>query len=563
MAKIKKKIILFLCISGLSLIWISCANQLPPGGGEIDYTPPEIVESFPESGTINFNENYFELTFSEYVEKRSVQDAIFISPNIEGKLELNWSGKSVRVYFPEKLRENTTYVVTIGTDVVDYNNKNRMAESFTFIFSTGPEIHKKIISGTVFDPKPEGVLIFAYEAARDTINPLENKPDYISQTGSKGNFKLLGLKAGGYRVFAVRDEFRDLLLQPDQDEFGAPFTDVTLAEEDTIFQNLNFFLSSADTLPPRILSASMTDRHHILVNLSRPGFDSTIIRSDNFFLYDSTAGNKINALYSYKGNTKPGEFVVVVDTVLQIEKEVYFFADTLKDARGNIYTDDYASLTISDKPDTTKPGIFKAAPRGDVDYQNAGFSFYFDDAFDSTEAVKGIAFKDSSGKNIPHSVSFYDDASFKINPLSKLEPKQHYVITFHLNRFIDAAGNFHDSTYKFQFTTITGLDFTGASGTMTNIDPSRNIIVILQSTERDKSYVYQQHLNKNRSFDFKRIEPGSYKLWAYVDEDSSGTYNYGWPFPFEPAEEFSYHADTLNLRARWSQTDIIFPFKVE
>src|SRR5690606_15735372 len=121
----------------------SCANQLPPGGSEVDRIPPKIVEVFPADGTTNFDEDYFEIGFSEYVDKRSVQDAIFISPAIEGEIEYDWSGKYLRVNFSQKLKDNTTYVVTIGTDVADLNNKNRMSEAFIFTFSTGNEIDRR------------------------------------------------------------------------------------------------------------------------------------------------------------------------------------------------------------------------------------------------------------------------------------------------------------------------------------------------------------------------------------------------------------------------------------
>ncbi len=55
---------------------LGCANQLPPGGGEVDKIPPEIIYSYPENGTINFKDDYIEFEFSEYVDKRSFKDAI-------------------------------------------------------------------------------------------------------------------------------------------------------------------------------------------------------------------------------------------------------------------------------------------------------------------------------------------------------------------------------------------------------------------------------------------------------------------------------------------------------
>ena len=61
---IKTKIKYFLIIL-FSLIIIKCASQLPPGGGEVDKIPPEIIEVYPEAGTTNFSDDYFEITFSE------------------------------------------------------------------------------------------------------------------------------------------------------------------------------------------------------------------------------------------------------------------------------------------------------------------------------------------------------------------------------------------------------------------------------------------------------------------------------------------------------------------
>ena len=115
-----------------SFILLKCANQLPPGGGEVDLIPPEIIEVYPEPGTIMFDDDYFEIDFSEYVDKRSVKEAIFISPYIEEGLDYEWTGTSLTATFKKGLEEDKTYTITIGTDVVDHNNINRMAQSYSF-----------------------------------------------------------------------------------------------------------------------------------------------------------------------------------------------------------------------------------------------------------------------------------------------------------------------------------------------------------------------------------------------------------------------------------------------
>ncbi len=560
MAKESKEKIKYILLFLTGILFSNCANQLPPGGGEVDNIPPEIIELYPANGTINFDDEYFELGFSEYVDKRSVKDAIFISPAIEGSPELDWSGKYVRVYFPYKLKDSTTYVVTIGTDVVDYNNRNRMAQAYTFAFSTGNVIDNRTITGRVFADEPEGVLIFAYKLSGD-INPAEVKPDYISQSGVDGSFKLGGLAAGTYRIFAVKDQFRDLLFQSGQDLIGNPFKDIALSETDSLYSNLNFFLSKADTTAPRLINAVMTDANHILVNLTEE-FDSTILKSINFHLYDSTASLKHNVKYAYKGNSKAAEFVLVIDSGLSAENSIYLIADSLKDKMGNIYLNDYVLITVTERPDTTAPSIIKTFPAANTnqaDFQNQKFYFLFNDAFDSSAVKDGITFKDTFDFKIPYTINFIDDASFEIISTKKLDAAKDYIIEIDFSKFEDAAGNKLDSVYQYKFRTITGLEFTGVSGIILKINEDKNYVAILESVENENKY--QQKAAADGSFSFQRVLPGKYRLWAFEDSDSSGTYNYGWPYPFKSAEEFSFYPDTLNLRARWTQTDLKFNFR--
>jgi len=285
------------------LFLVSCANQLPPGGGEIDLIPPEIVFTYPENETINFDDDYIEFEFSEYVDKRTFKEALFISPALDKEPEINWSGKSVEVSFPDGLKDSVTYVVTIGTDVVDVNNKNRMANSFSITFSKSNRIDKRIISGKVYGKDAGGTLIYAYKFADDTTKYLARKPDYISQVGSKGDYQLKGLAEAEYRVFAVKDQFRDLLYQADQDLIGMPFIDIPLLNSDSSFTGLDFFLTKIDTIKPRIHNTVMTDKNHILITLSEE-CDSVTYTPENYSIIDSTLNQIIPIEYSYLSKSK-------------------------------------------------------------------------------------------------------------------------------------------------------------------------------------------------------------------------------------------------------------------
>ncbi len=406
----KRKTLIFVL---LSFILIKCANQLSPSGGDEDKIPPKIVKVYPADGTTKFDKDYFELDFSEYVDKRSVRDAIFISPFIEGTFTYSWSGTTLEVNFPEKLKDDVTYTITIGTDVVDLNNKNRMAQAFTFSFSTGDKIDRRIITGRVYGKEKEGIFIYAYKMKEESDSLLNRKPDYVSQTGVDGNFSLQGLGAGNYRLFAVNDKFRDYLYQQDQDEIGIPHKDIYLSETDSLFIDLYFMLFNADVTSPRLISGIMTDRNHMLVSANKV-LDKKSIFFENFSIIDSTDNKVYEVAYAFKGKTKPEEFILMFDAEINPSSQVYLLADTLKDLMGNIMINDFTKVVVSDRSDTSSIKIVSTEPTagGLVDFEKTELKVFFDEAFNKDFKISAVALTDTFKKPIDISVNFFDDASF-------------------------------------------------------------------------------------------------------------------------------------------------------
>jgi hypothetical protein len=539
-----------------------CASQLPPGGGENDSVPPSIESVYPKDGTINFRDDYFELTFSEYVDKRTVKDAIFISPPIEGNLEFSWTNKTLTVYFPGKLKDSITYNITIGTDVVDYNNRNRMADAFTFAFSTGNIIDSKTITGNIYSEKPNGVMIFAYKLNGDTINPGKRKADYISQAGNNGEYILSRIAKGGYRVFAVKDEYRDLLFQAEQDLIGIPFEDVFFGEEDTLIKNINFELTKIDITPPRLLSAVMTDRNHILVSLSEE-INTEPVAVNNFTFFDSTLMKIVPIKYFFKGKGKEKDFFLALTDSINLQNNYVLFVSNLKDKKDNNLDYDFINVVAGDRIDSTSPNILNAKPRfgcGDVDFLNPSFSFFFDDGFDVNAISNSVYVGDTLGNKIKFKFIKVDDASFKIEVLEKLKSSSLYRIRFDLSDAADAAGNITDSIITYSFITSSGLDFTGLSGQIVNLYFSENPIVELRSVDNIE-IIYLQKLKEDGTFEFKRVLPGKYNLVCYTDIDENGKYSPGFPEPFVRSEKIKYYKEIINLPARWEVTNLFFNFE--
>ena len=551
----KNIIILFLMI-----FIFSCAGQVPPPGGDIDRVPPEITGVYPESGTTNYSRDYIEIEFDEYVNKRSVQDAIFISPAIDGEIEYDWSGKSVKLKFAEPLSENRTYSVTIGTDVKDLNNSNRMAQAFNFVFSTGAEIDERKIFGKVYAKKYEGIIIGAYLEDGEEINPSEDKPDYISQAGSDGSYKLLGLAEGDYTVFAIADKFRNLTYEKMEDEIGIPFAVVSLGESDSVFYGLDFKLTREDTIPPEILSLTMTDRNHIQIEFNEP-IDSTQTSADNFSILDSIVGKTYNVDYFYKGKEGNKKFLIsFVQFEAEPENQLLLSAENIPDRNGNIQRRTSASFIVTDKPDTTDPKLLKVNTNlsGNLaDIESPEFTFIFDDGVSMDSLNEAVTPYNSADEILPSEISKIDGSSFRVQIQKKLGPNLDYRIEVDLNKFADAAGNFSDSIYVHRFKTITGLEFSGASGRV-NIETENPVYTILEGVKSGKEY--KQRLNESEEFNFTKIDAGEYRLWSFIDEDSSGTYSFGNIEPFELSEKFEYYPDTLNMRARWPVGDIVLEY---
>lgn len=536
---------------------MQCANQMAPPGGDIDKIPPTIIESYPGNGTTNYIESYVQFTFSEYVNKRNINEAFFISPLLEGTPEFYWTNKTATIEFSERLKENTTYSVVIGTEIKDVNNNNNMLEPYTLTFSTGSKIDSGKISGKVYGNKIDGTLIFAYKVDTVEINIYEQKPDYLSQVNENGFYKFNGLGFGEYKVFAVKDEFKDLIYNVGDDHIGLPTENVLLSLGNSEFNDLDFIIHKEDTLAPNIVAVTMTDINHITIELSEP-VDSVDLSPSNFSIVDSTTlvSSPIKLLY----NRKPNEYVLVLTDSLNIDNENYLIVINIEDKKGNKLLSQSINFTVNEQPDTNNVDLKKIVTpfeNNKIDYLSPSFKLYFTDAFYLTDSINAIKFYDKDSIFIPINAKKLDDSKLEVLVNSKLKEKEEYSITLNMSDFVDASNNKKDTTIVKKISTISELDFSGASGKV--LTKHSNVRVLLKDIKTNDR-VYTTSLEGNNNFSIERVLPGEYLLWVYSDVDSNEQYSHGTINPFKFAEEFKYYPDTLNLRARWPVGDIEIKF---
>ncbi len=541
----------------LGIMW-ACANQLGPQGGEVDKIPPEVIYTFPENRTTSFSENYIELEFSEYVDKRSVQDAIFISPNIDGNIDYDWSGTSLEITFEDSLKKDFTYTITVGTEVVDLNNRNKMASAFSFTFSTGAEIDYCSVTGKVYDKDPSGTFLFAYQLADTIPNPVSQKPVYVSQAGKDGSYSIMGMAPAKYRIFAVKDYFADLLYNPGDDNYGCPYEDIILTKTDSLFTGLDYRLTLEDTLEAHINEVTMTDQNHILVEFNE-AIDSTRLTTDNFSIVDSTALAEHNVEMLYKSTGKTGSYFVTFSDSLIEENNNYLTVRKIYDRFGNILEDESVSFVVSTKPDTVAPKvkmIESEFPQSVIDFMNPYFIINFDDGINPDSLLQALTLTNDEQTGLDFSVDTIDNASYRINILRVLEPKKDFELSLLYSLIPDAAGNSLDTFYTSKFSTVNELDFSGLSGTVSG---DTNIIVEIKNISIP-GVKYSQLVDSLSVFRFERVRPGDYLISCFSDINNNNKFDYGTVNPFGYSEKFVYYPDTLKLAARWPVGDVSIEF---
>ncbi len=551
----------------LSILVMGCAGIIPPAGGPPDTVPPTITGTYPAQNATRVETKRITLEFSEYVDRHSVQDAIFISPYV-GYLEYSWSGTEVDIIFSDSLHAHTTYVVTVGTDVIDINNQNRMAQSYTLAFSTGDSIDHGIVAGKIFDAKPEGILIFAYRLeglTSDTLNPAHTPPDFITQSGKGGYFSLQNIPDGPYRLIAVRDEFRNFLYDAGIDEYGIPFKDIRLDQQHKLIGDIFLRMTKEDTARIALLFAQARDNRHVMLRFNKAIRRSGIV-TGAFGIIDSLSGDSVivrdwfaqprqfSSLYLVTDTLHPGAKYNVGVSALAAED-----GDSLSIPQRNIF---FEAPTARD---TIKPRIQLFTPADsvrDIPYSQS-VEVQFDDAVRRDILEKGFTLLDSTGVSVQGTFRWLNGAMIRYQPLRALRGAEWYTVELRGRSVIDYAGNvMRDSLARRRFRTVDAAQLSSISGSVIDSTMEKGeIVVVASEVSGSVPLTYTAVADATGTFSIRDLPEGKYFLQTFRDREGKQMYSYGKPFPFQEAARFGVYPDTVKLRARWPLEGMVVKMK--
>ena len=226
--KYKTLATLGLTLTAMMMLY-ACAKQGYPTGGPKDETPPVVLGTTPLNGTTNFDAKEFYILFDEYVQVKSADENILVSPPMKHKPEYTTKGRGILVKIKDTLRENTTYLFQFKEGIADFNEGNAL-KSFEYVFSTGSHIDSMTLRGWVLDaftgePWKETVTVVAYHANSDTMTQLtpsgdsvaaKEQPLYMTRCDKEGHFELNHLREGSYLLLAYEDGDKNLRLGTDE-----------------------------------------------------------------------------------------------------------------------------------------------------------------------------------------------------------------------------------------------------------------------------------------------------------------------------------------------------------
>lgn len=525
---------------GILAMLVNCANRGTPSGGEKDIEPPKLLRAVPENFTTNFSQNEIRIYFDEYVKIKDVQKQLIISPPMDPApdiMPMGTASKYITIKINDTLKPNTTYAFNFGQSIVD-NNEGNPFSYFKYVFSTGSYIDSLSIKGAVLDAEkrePEtfvSVMLYEVDSTYTDSTVYKTKPLYVTNTlDSVSAFQIDNLKAGKYRLIALKDANDNFTYQQKTDKIGFYDTEITVPTDS--FYEVKLFKEIADFRMERPVQVA---RQKIQFGYSGQPEGTTITMlgavPDQFEYRLVKDVQKDTLYYWYKPE-------VALDTTYFVVKNKTYI-DTLRHRFRDFKMD---SLNI------------RTPVSGTINYDQ-DFIIEGNVPFDPLDLAK-VSITDKDGLPVDFKTE-YDTL------------KNSYRFKFDKTE---------DNTYKVQLLPEALIDFFGkANDTLSYAVKTRrfselsdvrvNLVnaeypVIVQLTDSKGEVKYEQFSEEPRLFDFRHIIPGTYYLRVIYDANGNRKWDTGNYLKKIQPERISYRPNSVDARTGWDSIEEFILLKTD
>lgn len=533
----------------ISMLFWKCANIQGPSGGVKDTISPVILESSPANNTLNFNGDKVKVKFSKYMNSTSVNDNIFIQPEV--KAEYRWWAKKLTIKFLEDLKENTTYSIQFGTSYTDWKN-NKPLYDYSIIFSTGEVIDSGQIKGTVFGEDIEGSFVYAFPLTDDD-SLVTRKPIYRAQLSQNGVFFINALKEDTYRLFAIKDKYDNKIYDPEVDNFGAAMNDVSLSDSNDIY----FRLGKALDRSSPVLNSTFTKNNRILEVSFSENLSLELSSELKFFLMDSLKRNKTEIEIFAPKDKSSKSFDLLLPDDLEANLKYLIEVESAIDSSGNEIIDSNSTSMFV----TSSTEFDQMLELTEMNFQDStskfdpsrNLSFWFNTFVDLSEKIN--VFKDSTRIDF----ELFENGFNQIIYFDKME-ESNYKIEIDLRNSNKVNPSLSpDTTLIFSFKTSKYQEFSKLSGTFKDSSSCNSRKIMFLKNIKDS--VIKTIEIKEDNWEIDSVMAGDYYIEVICDEDSNGVYSFGNDIPFRHSEYFQITNKAIKVKERWDVEDIEVVFK--
>ena len=519
----------FLTCLTILLVLSACAVKVTPQGGTKDTTPPKVVQSTPDTMSVNFTGHKITIAFDEFIALREPSQ-IIISPPLESEPEFTVKNRSLVISYSDTLAENTTYTINFGNAIVDVNESN-ILENYQFVFSTGPVLDTLFMAGKVLnatDLTPVSkVLVMLYTELEDSV-PMKQRPLYYAKTDAAGNFKINHIADKTYKIFALNDKDADYLYNQPNEEVG--------------FYETPLEASKRPRLDLRIFKSGKAPLRLMKSNYETPGKLTLVY----------TTGMESLSVEALRGSNKEKPYERLEKSVLG-DTLTFYIKQSEKD-----------TLEWIIKADTLQADTVKLVQKKQ-EMQKGKARQGFNLSSEITNTI-GLEQKLLLTSNYP--IQSFTDSSFQLTQDSvRIRPKiyltdstsRRLLIDFKAQEaakyslFIppgcitDVYGQTTD-TLRMAFTALRTKDY----GTLKlHLNTAESGSFILQLVDEKDRVMDQRFPNGNQVLDYKLLLPGNYRFKLIFDTNYNKKFDNGDYLLHRQPEKVVYFGKTIAIKSNW------------
>jgi uncharacterized protein (DUF2141 family) len=525
-----KYLLIFLPI----ILLFSCAQFVPPTGGENDKIPPELLRSSPVNKSKNFNEKNITLTFNEYLDITSLKQELLITPEPKSLYNVKLKDKTIKLIFDEKLDSNTTYTFNFRNGIKDLNEKNP-SKNLKIVLSTGSKIDSLGLTGTITDIQTKNPVLettVGLYATNDTISILKRKPNYFTKTDSSGKYQFENIKNNKYVIIAFSDKNQNLIYDIKTETIGFLKDTINL---DSNMVNINLETYKANYTKNKV-KRSISRENSFVVQLDKEIIKTKINFQEIKDTLDYTFNSNSVTFFKVKPIPKDTIYanLIVTDslnTTDTLQQKIYFTTTNNTNKKKNLQN--MSIISNIKNGENLKSKILY-----DIKFE------YPITKFDTSK----IIFKTDTLVIEKPIFKFKNSTNLQI--LINTKAKKQIELYFPSNTITNYKGDTNSIFYL-----KNNILLKENLGLIAGITKDKKGIKIVQLLNAETNEIIHEQTTQDK-FQFNDLIPGSYLIKLIYDENKNGIWDPGNITTGKQPEKISLRKEQIRVRANFEIKDI-------